>query len=170
MAIIDETARGQVRFEGNELLVDVKGPVEHADPDPSKVRVGSEYVPGECGGGGGFSHDVIDRVGPGQRRVEAVVHNGGFNGRTGEYSLNIWNGRDFGDIRDSDQIKVMEATAEGIEFKVPVKAAGWATTASILQSPDGRLQLICQGDGNLVLYKDGQPVRALFGLGSEQTW
>lgn len=122
MATIDETSRGQVRLDGNEHLTDAKGPAERAEPDPAKNRVGSPYVPGRCGGGGAYSHDIIDRVGAGQRRVEAVLRTGGFNGKTGESKLIIWNGRDFGDIRDSDQVTVYEATSERVEFKVPISA------------------------------------------------
>ena len=170
--IIKETSNGVLWFGGNEARSDAK------DLDAAKFRVGSRFEDGVHGGGGAYSFDGIDTNGTtaddlmAARRVECAVLTGSFNGRTGEVGLSIWNGRDRNDIRDADQKKVFEMTSEGIEFKVPVKglSGGSAGVPSILQSPNGRLLLAAQDDGNFVLYKDGVPIKALFGLPEDQLW
>ena len=113
MSILSETSNGQLRMQGNEIIIDAK------DADASKFRVGSRHVPGESGGGGAYSFDVIDRAEEGSPRKEVVVLVGGFNGQQGELGIFVWNGQEpFG---DATQIKVMEIRGNEIEFKVPVK-------------------------------------------------
>lgn len=57
-------------------------------------------------------------------------------------------------------------------FRVPVSAPnlGGGGTPSILASPNGRVVLAAQSDGNLVLYMDGTAVKAVFGLPPEMLW
>ena len=44
------------------------------------------------------------------------------------------------------------------------------SVSNVLRSPNGRVVLIAQDDLNLVLYVDGQPVKALYGLAAHQLW
>jgi hypothetical protein len=119
--IIKSTSNGLFWFGGNEARSDAK------DLDASKVRVGSRMVPGQHGGGGAFTFDGLmttDTSDTGiqrARRVEVAGIGGSFNGRTGEVGMWIWNGRDPNDIRDADQVKVIEFFSDHIEIKVPVK-------------------------------------------------
>lgn len=156
MSIVAETTRGQLRLEGNESITDAK------DIDPAAHRVGSRFVPGECGGGGKHSFDIITDVHEGNRRVEAAVIVGGFNGTDGEIGISIWNGRDFSDIQDSDQKKVVEMRSGEVEFKVPVKFSGGVIgtagdRASSFASPNGRFLTAFQDDGHMVTYDTHHP-------------
>lgn len=148
---------------GNETIQDSKV------PDASKFRVGAPYVAGQSGGGGAYSFDVLNAFG--RARTEVAVFTGGYNGTQGEVGLSIWNGQEpFG---DANQKKVVEFYGDHVEFKVPISApnlSGGGSTHSIIQSGNGRVLLAAQDDGNLVLYVDGVPVRALFGLPPDQTW
>lgn len=154
MPILYDLGNGQFRMQGNEIIIDAK------DADAAKFRVGSRYVPGECGGGGAYSWDLIQEVHEGNRRVEAAVLVGGFNGRTGEVGLCIWNGRDPGDIRDEDQKKVVEFRPDEIEFRVPIKApnftgGGGAPSEQLvgrMWAPNGLSFTQQQSDGNFVTY------------------
>lgn len=165
--IIKETGNGVLWFGGNELRADAR------DLDAAKVRVGSRLVAGQHGGGGAYSFDLFNDIGG--RRVEAAVLTGSFNGHTGEVGLSIWNGRDYNDIRDADQIKAVEFTSQFTDFKTPVRFSGGilgGTVASStwIRSGNGQVLLAVQDDGNLVLYVDGVPVKALFGLPADQLW
>ena len=139
-------------MQGNEIIIDAK------DADASKFRVGSRHVPGQSGGGGAFSFDVIERAEEGSPRKEVAVLVGGFNGQQGEIGICVWNGQEpFG---DATQIKVMEIRGNEIEFKVPVKGITVAPSVPVpvgpsaeLRSPDGRWVTVQQGDGNLVQYE-----------------
>ena len=165
--VLDDNDRGKTTVEGNEVLVTSKV------YDAAKFRVGAPVGP-SSGGGGAFSWDLMNFQG--RSRTEVAVLAGGFNGTQGEIGLSIWNGKEpFG---DATQKKVVEFYADHVEFKVPVTApnlggsvpATGAVTPALLQSANGRLVLAAQDDGNLVLYADGVPVKALFGLASSQLW
>lgn len=165
--IIKETSNGVLWFGGNELRADAR------DLDAAKVRVGSRLVAGQHGGGGAYSFDLFNDIEG--RRVEAAVLTGSFNGRTGEVGLSIWNGRDYNDIRDADQIKAVEFTSLFTDFKTPVRFSGGilggaAASSTWIQSRNGRVLLAAQDDGNLVLYVDGVAVKARFGLPAGQLW
>lgn len=119
MKVLAHNPRGMLwQNDGNETLQDSSP--EFADA--SAFRVGAKYVKGESGGGGKIGFDLIEQMGEGHRRVEAVNLAGGFNGKGGELGLNIWNGRDPKEIEDRDQIKVAEFRHDEVEFKVPIKA------------------------------------------------
>lgn len=145
MSTLAETSNGQLRIQGNEIIIDAK------DADASKFRVGSRHVPGQSGGGGGISFDLIDRVEEGSPRKEVIVLVGGFNGKEGELGICVWNGKEpFG---DATQIKVMEIRGSEIEFKVPVKGLRVAGgNNQTLVSPNGKYVAAIQDDGNLVVY------------------
>lgn len=146
--IIKSTSNGLFWFGGNEARSDAK------DLDASKVRVGSRMVPGQHGGGGAFTFDGLmtnDTSDAGiqrARRVEVAGIGGSFNGRTGEVGMWIWNGRDPNDIRDADQVKVIEFFSDHIEIKVPVRGLtvqGGGQTDR-MTSLDGRFVTVQQGE------------------------
>ena len=162
--VLDDNDRGKTTVEGNEVLVTSKV------YDAAKFRVGAPVGP-SSGGGGAFSWDLMDFQG--RTRTEVAVLAGGFNGTQGEIGLSIWDGKEpFG---DATQKKVVEFYADHVEFKVPITAPNLGSgtpvgAPALLQSANGRLVLVAQDDGNLVLYADGVPVKALFGLASSQLW
>lgn len=143
MSIIDESANGQCRLQGNEVIIDAK------DLDAAKFRVGSRRVDGAHGGGGAYSFDTIERVEEGSRRTEVAVLTGSYNGRVGEVGLSIWDGTE--PITDASQKKVAEFYPDRVEFKVPIQAPNLgAAPGSFLKA--GHYELHLQGDRNLVLY------------------
>ena len=136
-------SRGTVKVEGNEILTDSKV------LDAAAVRVGAPRGL-TSGGGGKFSYDVL--LPNGTRREIALTTAGeGVNGP--EWGLTIL--RKDGNTRDEDQIRVIEATAEGIEFRVPISAPNIARrpTGDSITSADGRFTTVIQNDGNLVTYE-----------------
>ena len=159
MSILAETHNGQLRIQGNECLIDAK------DADASKYRVGSREVPGESGGGGAISFDVIERVEEGSPRIEAVVMVGGSNGKGGELGICVWDG--VRPISDAGQPKVVEFRHNEIEFKVPVKglpAAGGRVTR--FYTDHGKFCVNWQDDS-------GQPTGIVYdthGSADESTW
>lgn len=137
---------------GNEVLSDSK------IPDASKFRVGAPMQEGESGGGGAFSFDVIGGIpGPAPKRVEAVLLTGGMNrDGGGESGFFILKKGTWGDINDSKQIRIWEATSERMEFKVPISAPNLTAggmAANYFDSQDGRFRVVQQNDGNLVQYE-----------------
>lgn len=158
--IIEETERGQLRLQNDEAIVDSKV------ADQAGVRVGSRVVPGENGGGGKISFDLITEAAEQNRRTEAAFIRGGIShDNKGEISITIWDGTE--PITDASQKKVMQIRHNEIEFNVPVKGLSGGGS-SVLTSPNGRVALVAQDDGNLVLYVDGVPVLARFGLPPDQ--
>ena len=136
-------SRGTVKVEGNEILTDSK------ILDAAAVRVGAPRGL-SSGGGGKFSYDVL--LPDGTRREIALTTAGeGVNGP--EWGLTIL--RKLGNTQDEDQIRVIEATAEGIEFRVPISAPNIARrpTGDSITSADGRFTTVIQNDGNLVTYE-----------------
>ena len=84
-----------------------------------------------------------------------------------------WDLKAPGPNTDDAMVGVMNAFHDRIDFHVPVYAPNLndsATAPSILSSPNGLVQLAAQDDGNLVLYVDGQAIKALFGLPDDQRW
>jgi hypothetical protein len=162
---IRESARGRVWWNsGNELLIDS----DLLFPDAAKVRVGAPFVPGETGGGGAFSWDIIGGDMPGMsggKRVEVIVAPGGMgpNGG-GELGLFITKAGTWGNITDAAQARVFRATADVVEFSVPITAPnlqnGTGTVVIsdwFIASPNGQYRTYVQDDGNLVTYKVMQP-------------
>lgn len=136
-------ARGTIKVEGNELLADSK------ILDAAAVRVGAPQGV-SSGGGGKFSFDVL--LPDGTRREIALMTAGeGVNGP--EWGLTIL--KKHGTTRDADQLRVIEGTAERIEFRVPISAPNLDTTVTRdhITSPDGRFSTFIQNDGNLVTYE-----------------
>lgn len=68
--------------------------------------------------------------------------------------------------QQSREVMYMDHT--GIIAQVPI--LGQAPSQNMIQSPSGRLRLVAQGDENLVLYLDGKPIKALFGLPPDMLW
>lgn len=167
--ILDDNDRGRVTIEGNEVLATSK------IPDAAKFRVRAPYVPGESGGGGAFSFDVLDDDG---RWKEVQLITGAMTGaKGGEGKLIVL--MEGGVIDDAHQKTIIEWDSNKVEFKVPILAPNLggggggvpATGApALLQSANGRMVLALQDDGNLVLYADGVPIKALFGLPADQLW
>lgn len=143
MPILADTPTGQLRIQGNEIFIDAK------DADAAKFRVGAREVPGQSGGGGGYSFDVINRVEEGSPRTEVAVIVGSSNGRGGEIGISVWDGTH--PITDFSQKKVMELRHNEIELKVPVKFSGGITTDR-MTSPNKRFVTVQQDDGNFVTY------------------
>ena len=161
--ILADNERGTVFVEGNEVLAESK------IADAAKFRVRAPREPGQSGGGGAFSFDVKDHVDGQWKEVQLIT--GAMTGaRGGEGKLIVL--MEGGVIDDAHQRTIIEWDSNRVEFKVPISAPNLqgGIIGSILQSPNGRLVLAAQDDLNLVLYIDGKPVRALFGLGPEQIW
>lgn len=70
---------------------------------------------------------------------------------------------------DSAMVHVATFRHDGVTFHVPVSPSGGGG-ADVLASPNGRLRLVAQDDGNLVLYRDGQPIKASFGVSADKFW
>lgn len=144
--ILADTHNGQLRVQGNETIQDAK------DADASKFRVGSREVPGQSGGGGAYSFDVIERVEEGSPRIEAVVMVGGSNGHGGELGICVWDGTR--PISDPSQKKVIEFRHNEIEFKVPVKGLpSGGSNSGRTYHEGGQFITIYQNDGQVVTYK-----------------
>lgn len=155
MATLAETHNGQLRIQGNEVLIDAK------DPDAAKFRVGSREVAGQSGGGGAVSFDVIERVEEGSPRIEAVVMVGGSNGRGGELGLCVWDGTR--PISDASQRKVAEFRHDVVEFKVPITAPNLRSDATRFYHQGGRFVTNYQDDGHIVTLDMG-------GTADESQW
>jgi hypothetical protein len=133
--------RGTIAVEGNEILADSK------ILDAAAVRVGAPRGL-SSGGGGKFSYDVL--LPDGSRREIALTTAGeGVNGP--EWGLTIL--KKEGGTRDEDQTRVIEATAEGVHFHVPISAPNLGVTRDRITSADGRFSTFIQNDGNLVTYE-----------------
>lgn len=114
MPVIADTAKGQLRIQNDEAIIDSKV------ADMAGVRIGSRYVPGECGGGGKVSFDRITEAAENNRRTEMAFMLGTTSHLgAGELTVTIWDGTD--PITDASQKKVLEIRHNEIEFKVPVK-------------------------------------------------
>lgn len=146
MKVLADNSQGILwNNDGNETIQDAK------NADAAKFRVGSPHVPGQSGGGGAVSFDVIEGSGETARRKEVAVVVGGFNGQQGEIGICVWNGQEpFG---DATQIKVMEIRGNEIEFKVPVKGLSASSAAAgRFYHEGGRFVTIYQDDGHVVTY------------------
>ena len=161
MPILAETHNGQLRIQGNETIQDAK------DADAAKFRVGSRHVPGQSGGGGAYSFDVINEVSEGNHRTEVAVIVGGYNGKGGEVGVCVWDGVE--PISDAGQPKVMEWRHDEIEFKVPIKAPNLGSAnsrPSRFYTDGGKFCINWQDD-------TGQPsgvVYATHGSADESKW
>jgi hypothetical protein len=167
VTVLADNERGRITVEGNEVLATSK------IPDAAKFRVRAPRVPGESGGGGAISFDAQDDQDGRWKEVQLIT--GAMNGaRGGEGKLIVL--AEGGIIDDAHQRTIIEWDSNKVEFKVPISAPnlnGGGTSApatDMLKSADGRMVLALQMDGNMVLYLDGQPVKALFGLSTDKLW
>ena len=142
-----ESSVGKIWWNGgNELIAESK------IPDASKFRVRAPQQEGESGGGGAFSFDVGNVPGS-SSTVEAVLLTGGINRYGGgESGFFILKRGTWGNISDAAQIRIWEATSDGIEFKVPVKAPNLGGGGGDYITA-GAYRLYQQTDGNLVQYE-----------------
>ena len=165
MPILAETHNGQLRIQGNELIIDAK------DADASKFRVGSRHVPGQSGGGGAYSFDIIETVAEGSGRIEAAILVGGTNGVGGEVGVCIWDGTR--PITDASQRKVMEWRHDEIEIKVPLRVSGGVIGGSL---PNSRVTRFYTDGGKFAInWQDdtGNPVGVVYKTNSttdESQW
>lgn len=145
--ILENNERGQTRVEGNAFCQD-----SHID-DAAEVRVGGPN-------GGKVSWDRLPD-GVGGRRREIALMTAGEGSQGPEWKLILL--RKGGQTVDGDQVTAIEATAEGIEFKVPVKGAS-AFDGKRIYHEGGVFVTIYQDDGHIVTYDmRTDPWRALWG-------
>lgn len=144
--ILEHNARGQTAVEGNELFQD------SSIDDAAAMRIGGPN-------GGKLSWDRLpDGIGGTRREIALMTAGEGWQGP--EWKLILL--KKGGQTADADQVTVMEATAEGLEIKVPVKG---------LQGPEGRFYheggrfcTVHQNDGHVVTYDTRvEPWRPLWG-------
>lgn len=64
--------------------------------------------------------------------------------------------------------EVLYIDPNGITSQIPI--VGATPARSLIQSPNGKVVLACQDDGNLVLYIDGIAQKAVWGLPPEKLW
>lgn len=139
--ILEDNERGQTRVEGNAFCQ-----CSHIQ-DAAEVRVGSPSGPGS-GGGGKVSYDVLPD-GPGGPKREIASMMAGEGSQGAEWKLILL--KKDGQTVDADQVTVMEATAQGVEFKVPVKGAS-AFDGKRIYHEGGIFVTIYQDDGHIVTY------------------
>ena len=74
--------------------------------------------------------------------------------------------------RDEQQAReILYMDPNGIVSQVPIIGANTNMgIGSQIKSPNGQLLLATQDDENLVLYLNGKPIRALFGLSPDKIW
>jgi hypothetical protein len=142
--------------------------------DPPKHRRGVKW---QEGWGRSLGADSFNHVRANGTEDEIVLLQGKMDDRypfgpeaAGEYR---WDIKAPGPNDDAHMIGVMNAFHDHIQFNVPISApnlGGGGGIPAVLQSPNGRVQLVAQNDGNLVLYIDGAPVKAVFGLPPNMLW
>jgi hypothetical protein len=148
--VIEQNAEGKLIINGNEL----KMVSTIAQGDAAFFKAVSPYVEGESGGGGGFSIDAGDEG----RNFPLVELLGAMYQGGAEFKLVLLKKGAGSDPNDNDYQTVMEATSEGIEFKVPVKGmSGGDSSGRFFTSWQDRhrcfqAQADPASDGNLVVY------------------
>lgn len=158
--VLHNDDRGRLVVDGNEAILTDKV----AGGDPVAIRLRSEnetkgklsvdkFVNGAWRELGliGFKEDERARTNPAHRN--AVEY---------EFWTHIA-GRDT--FEDADYERAFAIRHDGVVFY-----KGGAAASNVLRSTNGQVLLAAQDDGNLVLYVDGQPVRALFGVPPERVW
>lgn len=166
MSVIAELPEAYLRAHKNEISLDQKPTFE----DPVKFRQGAFKPTGWLSI---ISADRLEGDPEQPRRLEKALygirHDDDYpkDVEAFEFALIVVDPDKDGDAAQKIRLRI---TTNYIEFNGQKLGVGGPGADSILQSPDGRLQLIAQSDHNLVLYKDGVPIRALFGLNTNQTW
>lgn len=167
---IDESSQGRVWWTTiNEFIMDSK------IADAAKFRVGAPFEAGESGGGGAFSFDVLNFGGNSSRRIEVVLFTGGMNSQGGgESGLFVTRRGTWGDITDAAQVRIYEATSDGIVFHVPVTFAGGGGGVSgitdTMWAPDGLSFTQQQTDANFVTYTTKVPYCKDAACGVRAVW
>ena len=162
VTLLHDDERGRLHVDGNEAILTDK--VSTGDPVALRLRSTNE-TKGKISvdtqvngvwrelGFVGFKADERGRVDPAHRDALEV-----------EFWSHI-PGRDF---EDPSYTRIFAIRHDG-----PVFYAGSGNSSgapAMLRSPNGRMVLAAQDDDNLVLYVDGQPVRALHGVATEKVW
>lgn len=169
---VAESAQGKLSFGGNELNCDSLP----SNPDPSGVRVGSsiDHAHG-CGGGGKFSFDALP-FGPDGPRHEMVMLHGeqdqAVRGNDGNPAGALSGHFNRGGESDADMVKGFEMTATRLWFNPDWIAClrgqlgdSGGGTGSNMRSPQGRMSMELQEDGNLVVYDTSvQPWKAVWSI------
>lgn len=136
MKILEQNVRGRTSVEGNELNQD------SLIDDAAAVRIGGPN-------GGKLSFDVKNPESSGRREI--VLFTAGESDAYGaEFKIIIL--RKGGSTVDGDQVTVMEATAQGIEFRVPVKGLAFAGGLQ----PGMKIALRSLANGRLVCAENAQ--------------
>lgn len=162
---IGESSYGIVEFEGNELFID------SINADPPKVRLGCEIQPG-CGGGGALSFDAMR---PGTRVREELIM---FHGEQAEHARanpTDYTGAFSGHFRDDRIANKDDAMIKGFEMEayklwlnphwINCLRQQLGGAGSNLRSPQGRMSMELQEDGNLVVYRtDVTPWKAVWSI------
>lgn len=151
MPKIADSSYGELYFEGNELIV------RSLNDDPPKVRLEAPA--------GSLSKGLITwgTRRPDGRFEELALLQGKQDERhrddpydfTGEIDLFC---RRFvpGTGDDGQFLRVATIRHDGVTFYVP------AVSGELLRSNNGRYRLVMQGDGNLVVYDDGEEGRPIW--------
>ena len=157
--ILHEDSRGRIVAEGNELIIEDK---TSGDPVAIRYRSNNETK-------GKLSIDKY--VNGAWRELGLVQYKEDERGRTDPahadaLEVEFWShipGRDF---EDPSYERIFSIRHDGVIFHKGLPSAA----PNVLRSTNGRVVLAAQDDGNLVLYVDNAPVRALFGLPEGQLW
>lgn len=155
---IVESTQGKLTFGGNELNIDSLP----SNPDPSAMRVGStvDHAHG-CGGGGKVSFDDLPYGPDGPRHEMVMLHGeqdqavrGNDRNPAGALSGHFNRGGE----SDADMVKGFEMTANRLWFNenwiacLRAQLGGATGSGSNMRSPQGRMSMELQEDGNLVVY------------------
>ena len=161
VTLLHRDDRGQLTADGNEVILEDR---TAGDPVAVRFRSHNETV-------GKLSIDVeVEGV---WREIGLLIFKADERGRTDPAhrgalevrALTHIPGRPYedADYREMCAIRHDGLTVNGRPLPAPA-------TPALLRSLDGRLVLAAQDDGNLVLYADGVPIRALFGVEPHQVW
>lgn len=155
--VMEQNAEGVLIYNGNEL----KNVSVILAGDAAFIKVVSPVVPGESGGGGGFSIDAGDT----SRNVPLVELLGALYRDGAEGKIVVLNVGAGLNPNDNDYTTVMEFNSEAVVFRVPVVApnlggsapnvGAWpGCMASGIPGDPYRWQFCQQGtDGNVVSYE-----------------
>lgn len=148
----DEMSQGYVEYGLNELSIVA------TVADPPAVRLAARS-------GGGLGKISFNRLRPDGLHEEVVLLQGKLDERTpnmlaGEVTLHL---RRPGVDGDGAMVAVATLRHDGVTFHVPVNGASSAAGgSSSIVSDDNHYVCQMQGDGNLVVCKDGVPTWSIF--------
>lgn len=151
--ILADNDRGQTCVEGNAFCQDSK------ILDAAELRIGSPAAPGQSGGGGKLSIDVLlpETDDDGRHKRRAIVELRGGEGSLGaEVKLGVL--KQGGETSDADMKDIFQyhAALNHLEFLVPISAPNLgppvAATVTRMWAPNGMSFTQQQDDGNFVTY------------------